>query len=142
MPILSEAGSDRDRAVDFAEQFEEVGAKQIAPLSGVNRNIKLTLVSEAFMRANEEGFTTSDPYWHMKVEKSSSLEDIQKVIFSLLTVRETRELYGLTYRDFVEMDRETFEYITGEIYRLAKERVERERKAEEEERRIRANSRK
>ena len=84
------------------------------------------------MRKDTPGFSIDDPYWHMKVEKSSSLEDVHKTIFNVLTLKETREIFGLTYRDFIEMDKETFDYITGEIYRLYKLRKKAEEEAEME----------
>jgi len=132
LPLLSEAGTDRDRALEFADQYELVGAKQLAPIKGVNRNVKLNLVSEAFMRANEEGFDLNNPYWHMQVEKSSQDNNLHKRIFDIMMVKETREVFGLTYHDFLDMDRETFDYIAERIFKMAKDRMEAEKRAEQE----------
>jgi len=129
LPLLSEAGTDRRDALRFAKEFESIGAKQLAPIKGVNRNIKLNLVSDVVMRSNDKKFNPKDPNWPFKCEESSD-DSFPKRVLSLLQISETREIFGLTYRDLIDMDEDTFGYISDKIVNLANERIKREKEEE------------
>lgn len=133
MPILSEAGTGRGRTVKFEYDYETVGAKMLSQLHGVNRNMKLNLVSEMFFHKEDPTYNFKDSNWHQRYQEPSYLDDsMERRAIDLLKVSETKEVFGLTYGDLMEMSKDTFEYVSKLIVDMANEHINKQKELDKE----------
>ena len=125
MPILSEAGSDRadilNNARKYTLEFDSIGADAIMQVPRKNRNIKIALVTETFFHKGDKRYdiTDHDHFGRVSRELNPTIERI----LNILKIPDTKEVFGLTYRDLLEMDETTLTYVQDAVYELYKERL-------------------
>lgn len=133
MPILSEAGSDRNdilrNASKYTLEFDTVGAKAIAQVPAHNRNIKINLVTEAFFRKGNPLYNLNDSEHYGQADRKL-LPTVARVL-DILRMPDSREVFGLTYRDLMEMDDPTLTYIYDVVSELYDKRVEAQKQQEQ-----------
>lgn len=131
MPILSEAGSDRSdiirNASRYALEFDEFGAQAISAVPAKYRNIKMNLVQEAFFHPGDPYYDIRDPKYGKATRQL--LPTVERVL-NILKLPDTREVFGLTFRDLIEMDDLTLTYIYDTVYDLYKERLDLQKEQE------------
>lgn len=134
MPILSEAGDDRfeylNRARNYTLEFDSVGAKAVSAVPANKRNIKINLVTEAFFHPKDPLYNLNDSEHYGQA--SRSLSPTIKKILDIMKLPDTRETFGLTYRDLLEMDDVTLTYVHETVFKMYEQRVEAQRKQEKE----------
>ena len=132
MPRLSETGADRDEYLNKARQytieFDTVGAKTITAVPAHKRNIKINLVTDAFFHPGDKSYDIQDAEHYGKV--SRNLSPTIARILNMLKLPDTRETFGLTYRDLIEMDDVTLSHIHEEVAEMYKQRVETQKQQE------------
>ena len=132
MPVLSEAGSDRDdilrKANQFTLEFDSVGAKAIAQIPAHNRNVKLCMVTESFFHKGNPYYNIKDTEHYGQVNRS--IPPTTERILNILRMPDSREVFGLTYRDLVEMDDQTLTYIYDVVYEMYKQRLQAQQEQE------------
>lgn len=112
-------------------QYEANAPTQIAPLKGINKNIKLNLVTDlGFLKGY---FREKDP--DNRFFPNIYIEDMQRVplsrrVLDLLVVEETRSVFGLTYKDLMDMDPGTLDYVEKRVEELAKIRIKKQKEIE------------
>ena len=80
-----------------------------------------SLVTEAFFHRGDKRYDINDPDHFGRV--SRQLDPTIERIFSILKIPDTKEVFGLTYRDLLEMDETTLTYVQDTVYGLYKERL-------------------
>ena len=125
MPILSEAGSDRadilNNARKYTLEFDTVGAEAIMQVPRKNRNIKIALVTDTFFHRGDPSYDINN--YDRFGRTTRSLSPTIERIFNILKIPDTKEVFGLTYRDLLEMDETTLTYVHDAVYELYKERL-------------------
>lgn len=105
----------------------------LSKLHGVNRNMKLNLVSEMFFHKEDPAYNFSDANWHQKYQEPSYLGDsMERRAIDLLQITETKEVFGLTYGDLLDMSRDTFEYVSRVIIDMANKRIAKQKELDKE----------
>lgn len=134
MPVLSEAGSDRNdilrNAGKYTLEFDTVGAKAIAQVPAHNRNIKLNLVTEAFFHKSDPAYNIND-YEHYNKTDRRPTDTVSRII-DILRMPDSREIFGLTYRDLIEMDEITLEYVYDIVDQLNQQRIQAQKEQEKQ----------
>ena len=131
MPLLSEVGADRKDSVNrinrYIREFEIYGAEAIAIIPASKRNIKLNLIKEAFFDKENPHHDFQDPsYGQVDTQSQPTLDQV----LTILKIPESREIFGFTFRDLIDMDQITLEKIEREILDLNKQRAELQSKEE------------
>ena len=125
MPILSEAGTDRSDFLNNARQytleFDTVGAKMVAQVPAKNRNIKINLVTEAMFHKGNPVYNINDYEHYGKTENRVSPTIMR--ILNILRMPDSREIFGLTFRDLIDMDDATLTYIYDSVSELNDKRI-------------------
>lgn len=131
MPVLSEVGADRKDGVNrinrYIREFEMVGADTISKIPAMNRNVKLNLVTEAFFLGDKPNHSFSDPTYG-QIDQSSQ-PTLERVL-DILKIPESREIFGLTFRDLIDMDTLSLDKIEKKVLDLYKKRSEMQEKEE------------
>ena len=132
MPILSEVGTDRKDSVNrinkYIREFELVGSEAISVIPARNRNVKLNLVTEAFFHKDKPSHNLQDSENYGKVDPQA--QPTLERILDILKIPESREIYGLTFRDLIEMDTLSLNKIEDSVMNLYKQRSEMQSKEE------------
>lgn len=132
MPILSEAGTDRNdilrNASKYTLEFDTIGAQAIAQVPAQNRNIKINLVTEAIFHKQNPLYNINDYEHYGKTDRRLS-PTIARII-DILRMPDSREVFGLTYRDLLEMDDVTLTYIYEVVDNLYQERIKAQKEQE------------
>ena len=131
MPLLSEVGADRKDSVNrinqYIREFEIYGAEAIAIIPANKRNIKLNLIREAFFDKDNPHHNFQDPsYGQVDTPSQPTLEQV----LNILKIPESREIYGLTFRDLIDMDQLSLEKIEKSVLDLYKQRIDLQNKEE------------
>ena len=125
MSILSEAGTDRNdfltNARKYALEFDTVGAKMISQVPAYHRNIKTNMVTEAIFHKSNPVYNIND-YEHYGQTDHRVDPTIEKIM-NILRMPDSREIFGLTYRDLIEMDDATLSYIYDTVFELYDKRL-------------------
>lgn len=129
---LTEEGEQayRETVKSYVIGFEEKSRTAIAPLKGVNRSIKINLVSDSYFMRLKPGYNPDDPNAPC-IYIQSNLGQFEQTVIDLLCYEETSSVFHLTYQDFMSMSPEAFEYAERRILDLAKERMEQKKKMEQ-----------
>lgn len=132
MPILSEAGADRNdilrNASRYALEFDTIGAQAIAQVPARNRNIKVNLVTEAIFHKGNPVYNLNDSENYGKAERYIS-PTIERIM-NILRMPDSREVFGLTFSDLYEMDDATLTYIYNTVYDMYKQRIQTQQEQE------------
>lgn len=132
MPILSEAGTDRSdilkNARKYVLEFDMVGAQAIAQVPARNRNVKACLVTEAIFHKGNPVYNINDFEHYGQTEHRIS-PTIERIM-NILRMPDSREVFGLTYRDLIEMDDATLTYIYDAVYELYEKRLQAQQEQE------------
>lgn len=132
MPILSEAGTDRNtllrNASKYTLEYDTIGAEAIAQVPAHNRNIKISLVTEAFFHKGNPVYDINDFEHYGRVEHTVS-PTVERIL-NILRMPDSREVFGLTFRDLYEMDDATLTYIYDIVYDMYKQRIQAQQEQE------------
>ena len=100
----------------------------MSKIKGVNKNVKLNLITEAILFKDDKRYDFDDPLWHHKYFEASNFRTSRAVqVLNILQILETREIFGLTYRDLMDMDAQVFDYACEKIKSLSEARIEKQR---------------
>ena len=84
------------------------------------RNIKVNLVTEAFFHQGNPYYNINNPKYGKTTRQL--LPTVERIL-NILKLPDTREVFGLTYRDLIEMDDVTLTYIYDTVYSLYQDRL-------------------
>lgn len=103
------------------------GAEAIAIIPANKRNIKLNLIKEAFFDKENPHHDFQDPsYGQVDTQSQPTLDQV----LTILKIPESREIFGFTFRDLIDMDQMSLERIEKEVLDLNKQRTELQSKEE------------
>ena len=117
MPILSQVGTDRADYVkkinQYLNEFETIGCKAISSVPAHNVNVKLNMVTEAFFNGMLPNYNINDAehYGRIAMKKKPTLERV----LNILKMPESREIFGLTFKDLINLDDDSLTYITNQV---------------------------
>jgi hypothetical protein len=120
----------RDTVRSYVVEFEEKSRTAIAPLSGVNRSIKINLVTDSFFKRLKPDYHPADPNCPC-IYIRSDLGQFEQTVVDLLCYEETTSVFHLTYQDFMSMSPAAFEYAERRILELVKLNIEKKKKMEQ-----------
>ena len=110
--------------------FDMAGAKAITAVPQEKRNIKLNLVTDAFFHPGDKRYDIQDSTHYGEVRRNLS-PTIDRIL-NILKLPDTRETFGLTYRDLLEMDDLTLSHVHETVAEMYKQRVETQKQQEKE----------
>ena len=120
----------RDTVKSYVIEFEEKSRTAIAPLSGVNRSIKINLVTDSYFKRLKPDYNPADPNCPC-IYIRSDLGQFEQTVVDLLCYEETTSVFHLTYQDFMSMSPAAFEYAERRILDLVKLNIEKKKKMEQ-----------
>lgn len=120
----------RDTVRSYVVEFEEKSRTAIAPLSGVNRSIKINLVTDSYFMRMKPDYNPADPNCPC-IYIQSNLGQFEQTVVDLLCYEETTSVFHLTYQDFMSMSPAAFEYAERRILDLVKKNLERKKQLEQ-----------
>lgn len=131
MSILSEVGADRKDGINkinqYVREFEIYGAEAVSIIPANKRNIKLNLIKEAFFdRDNPNHDFQSPSYGQVDAQSQPTIDQI----LNILKIPESRDIYGLTFGDLIDMDQLTLDKIEKSVIDLYKQRIDIQNKEE------------
>ena len=104
------------------------GADAISQVPAENRNVKLNLVTETFFDGDKPSHNVND-FSHYGRPDPLQYPTIDRIM-NILKIPESREIFGLTFRDLIELDGSTLEYINNAVLELYKQRQDMMQKEE------------
>lgn len=103
------------------------GAESISIIPAKNRNVKLNLIRETFFDKDKPNYDIqNDAYGQVDTISQPTLDKI----LNILKIPESRDIYGLTFRDLIDMDTLSLNKIEKSVLDLYKQRIDLQNKEE------------